>query len=54
MPVNIPLKVAHRRITLDGVLAVLGVAFVLAYLTAPQFVAGLFWNLALAIEAWGN
>jgi hypothetical protein len=27
---------------------------VIAYLIAPQFVAGLFWNLGLAFEAWWN
>jgi len=53
MPINIPIKTAPR-ITLDGVCAVLGVSFVIAYLIAPQFVAGMIWNLALAFEAWWN
>lgn len=53
MPINIPLNVARRRITVDGVLTVLGVVFVVAYLIAPQFVAGLVWDAVnTAVNFW--
>jgi dolichol kinase len=53
MAIRIKLKTA-RRITLEGTLAALAVAFVIAYLIAPQFVAGLIWNAGLAVVTYWN
>jgi hypothetical protein len=53
MPINIPIKTAPR-ITLDGVCAVLGVSFVIAYLIAPQFVAGLIWTALTSLVNYWN
>jgi hypothetical protein len=54
MPVIIPIRTA-RRVTLDGVSAVVAVSLAIAYLIAPQFVAGLLWNAVnTAVNFWAG
>lgn len=54
MAIRVEIKTARPRVTLDGVLIALSVALVITYLVAPQFVAGIIWDAALAIEGWWN
>lgn len=53
MLIVIPLNTKKRKVTLDGILAVLSFGFVVAYLIAPQFVAGLIWDAVnTAVTFW--
>lgn len=53
MGILIKLKPARRKITLDGILAALAIALVVAYLIAPQFVAGIVWDfMNNAVNFW--
>jgi hypothetical protein len=53
MAIRIKLKTARPKITTEGILAALGIAVAVAYLIAPQFVAGILWDAVnAAVTFW--